>query len=123
MLLSTDGFALPLAGGESEVGAMFARELARPPGTSRLRTAARLQPQHLRRRSQSHRDMAAQPAMSASDAALGSEIELAELGALAPISRTGGQGRVYLPERQREDLARRDRSQALPRKPPAGRRR
>lgn len=31
LLLCTDGFSLPLAGGESEVGAVFARELARPP--------------------------------------------------------------------------------------------
>jgi len=31
LLLSTDGFSLPLAGGENEVGALFARELARPP--------------------------------------------------------------------------------------------
>jgi Protein phosphatase 2C len=31
LLLGTDGFSLPLAGGENEVGAVFARELARPP--------------------------------------------------------------------------------------------
>lgn len=31
LLLCTDGFSLPLAGGENEVGAVFARHLARPP--------------------------------------------------------------------------------------------
>ncbi|HTU80254.1 MAG TPA: protein phosphatase 2C domain-containing protein [Solirubrobacteraceae bacterium] len=31
LLLASDGFALPLAGGEGEVGAVFARELHRPP--------------------------------------------------------------------------------------------
>jgi serine/threonine protein phosphatase PrpC len=31
LLLCTDGFSLPLAGGGGEVGAVFARELARPP--------------------------------------------------------------------------------------------
>lgn len=31
LLLCTDGLALPLAGGTGEVGALFARELARPP--------------------------------------------------------------------------------------------
>ncbi len=31
LLLATDGFSLPLAGGDSEVGTAFARELARPP--------------------------------------------------------------------------------------------
>ena len=31
LLLATDGFSLPLAGGEGDVGAVFARELARPP--------------------------------------------------------------------------------------------
>jgi serine/threonine protein phosphatase PrpC len=32
LLLATDGFTMPLAGGKSEVGAMFARELRRAPG-------------------------------------------------------------------------------------------
>jgi Protein phosphatase 2C len=31
LLLCTDGFSLPLAGGENEVGEVFARELSRPP--------------------------------------------------------------------------------------------
>lgn len=32
LMLASDGFTLPLAGGESEVAAVFARELHRPPG-------------------------------------------------------------------------------------------
>ncbi len=31
LMLCTDGLAMPLAGGDGEVGATFARELARPP--------------------------------------------------------------------------------------------
>lgn len=49
--------------------------------------------------------MAAQPSVSHSTAASGTEIELTALGELTPISRSGGQGRVYYPERQRRELA------------------
>lgn len=49
--------------------------------------------------------MAAQPVISAAAAAPDTSIELAELGALTPISRTGGQGRVFRPEVQQEELA------------------